>query len=211
MGFGRVREPLLKVLQVMRVLEYKSRDEREIMMQPLSGKIGQQIFRSDTVFNFFEDDFDALGPMFAAGLVAPETQLLTAPQTIAWLNGMTSLINYGLSSCQKGFTEWLGYGQTCGAMDIARAQSQGWLTFTPKSPSNPAATLEELSLLLTSGRLTPQHRSVIQQAYAQVLGADGEQAALQRALKLIIFSAEFHNTAMNTLVPANRPVGPPET
>jgi len=208
--FGRVREPLLKLLQVMRVLEYKSRDEREVTMQPLGGKIGQQIFRSETVFNFFDDDFDALGPMFAAGLVAPESQLLTAPQTIAWLNGMTSLINYGLSACANGFAEWLGTGQTCGTLDIARAQSEGWLTFTPKSPRDPAAALEELSLLLTSGRLTPQHRSVIQQAYKQALGANGQQAALQRALKLIIFSAEFHNTAMNTLVPAHRPVGPPE-
>merc|ERR1712176_254228 len=208
--FGRVREPLLKLLQVMCVLEYESRDEREIIMRPIGNKIGQQIFQSETVFNYFDDDFDSLGPMFSAGLVAPESQLLTAPQTIAWLNGMTSLINYGLSSCANGFAEGLGTGQTCSAMDIAWDQSEGWLKFTPKSPSDPQATLKELSLLLTNDRLTPQHRLVIQQAYAKVLGEKGKKAALQRALKLIIFSAEFHNTAMNTMVPAPRPVGPPD-
>ena len=192
--FGRVREPLLKLLQVMRILQYESRDERAIRMGALGGRIGQQIFQSETVFNFFDDDFDALGPMFASKLVAPESQLLTAPQTISWLNGMTSLITYGLSNCNSGFGESIGSGSTCGKTEIARAQSAGWLTFTAASPNDPAATLEELSLLLTSGRLTSQHRSVIQKAYAQVLKKDGQKAALQRAVKLILFSAEFHQT-----------------
>ena len=207
--FGRVREPLLKLLQVMRVLEYQSRDEREVKMDSLGGVIGQQIFSSETVFNFFDDDFDALGPMFAAGLVAPESQLLTAPQTIAWLNGMTSLVTYGLSSCSDGFGRGIS-GQTCGDKDIALKQSEGWLTFAAASPGDPAAALEELSLLLTSGRLSPQHRSVIQQAYARVLKNEGKKAALQRAVKLILFSAEFHSTAMNTMVPGGRSYGPPE-
>ena len=207
--FGRVREPLLKLLQVMRVLEFQSRDEREVKMTGLGGIIGQQIFTSETVFNFFDDDFDALGPMFTAGLVAPESQLLTAPQTIAWLNGMTSLVTHGLSACRAGFGEPISR-QTCGILDIAVKQSDGWLTFAAASPDDPAAALEELSLLLTSGRLTPQHRSVIQQAYAQVLKTEGKKAALQRAVKLILFSAEFHSTAMNIMASGSRPVGPPE-
>ena len=75
--FGRVREPLLKLLQTMRALEFKSRDEREVNLVSLQDKIGQQAFQSETVFNYYEDDFDSLGPMFTSGLVAPESQLLT--------------------------------------------------------------------------------------------------------------------------------------
>ena len=117
----------------------------------------------------------------------------------------------GLNQCENGFGEYRGTGQTCDKENgFGWAQSDGWLTFTSTSPTEPAAALEELSLLLTSGRLTPKHLSVIQQAYARVLKKDGQKAALQRALKLIIFSAEFHSTAMNTLVPGTRPVGPPE-
>ena len=208
--FGRVREPLLKLLGVMRALEYVSRDEREVYFKSLHDRIGQQVFQSETVFNFYDDDFDSLGPMFAAGLVAPESQLLTAPQTVSWANGLLSLVKFGLSDCENGFLNYLGQGQECYNVDIAVEQSAGWLTFTPTSPKDPAATLKQLSLLLTSGRLTPQHSSVIQQAYAQVLKAEGNKAALQRAVKLILFSAEFHSTAMNTLVPGKRPAGPPE-
>ena len=209
--FGRVREPLLKLLQTMRNLEFKSRDEREIILKGLDSKIGQQAFQSETVFNFYDDDFDALGPMSPAGLVAPESQLLTAPKTVAWLNGMTSLVTWGLTTCDQGFsTNRAGTGFICNGNDITVKQSQGWLTFEAAAPNDPAATLEELSLLLTSGRLTPQHSSVIQQAYAQVLKIEGKRAALARAVKLILFSAEFHSTAMNTLVPGTRPAAPPE-
>ena len=210
--FGRVREPILKLLQVMRSLEYKNRDERLITMKNVETMIGQEIFQSETVFNFFDDDFDALGPMFGAGLVAPESQLLTAPRTIAWLNGMMSLVTFGLSNCNGGFMFYQGDGETCrhDLREVSWAQSQGWLKFAATSPDDAVATLEELSLLLTSGRLNAQHSAIIQKAYAKVLQEDGKKAALQRAVKLILFSAEFHSTAMNTMVPGARPFGPPE-
>ena len=207
--FGRVREPLLKLFQIFRVLEYKSRDERDLMFVKLHERIGQQVFQSESVFNFYDDDFDSLGPMSAAGLVAPESQLLTAPKTISWLNGMSSLLRYGLTFCGSGFGQGIS-GLQCNRKDITLKQSHGWLTFEAEFPKDPAATLEELSLLLTSGRLTPQHRSVIQQAYTRALKAEGERVALERAVMLILFSAEFHSTAMNTMIPTIRPPRPPE-
>ena len=211
--FGRVHEPLLKLLQFMRSLEYKSRDGREVMMKNLQEVFGQQAFQSESVFNYYDDDFDALGPMATSGLVAPESQLLTAPKTVAWLNGVVSLTGWGLTSCSDGFSLNRGFegpGFVCNNEEITPKQSYGLLTFKATSPNNPVATVEELSLLLTSGRLTSQHSSVIQQAYANVLKLEGEQAALKRALKLILFSAEFHSTAMNTQVAGARPAGPPE-
>jgi hypothetical protein len=35
--------------------------------------------------------------------VAPESQVLSTPTIIGWLNGMLSLVTFGLSSCDSGF------------------------------------------------------------------------------------------------------------
>ena len=48
---GQLREPLLKVLHLLRSLEYASDSGREVELSKLSDKVGQAIFESPTVFN----------------------------------------------------------------------------------------------------------------------------------------------------------------
>ena len=50
---GKLREPLLKVVHLMKAMEYKSKDAREINLFSMEQKIGQEPFSSPTVFNFF--------------------------------------------------------------------------------------------------------------------------------------------------------------
>ena len=38
-----------------------------------------------------------------AGLVAPEFQIFTPPNALAFANGMVSLIDHGLADCDQGF------------------------------------------------------------------------------------------------------------
>ena len=40
---------------------------------------------------------------FFAGLVAPEFQIFTPPNALAFANGMVSLIDQGLADCDQGF------------------------------------------------------------------------------------------------------------
>ena len=41
------------------------------------------------------------GALLEAGLVAPEAQLATTPFVVSFLNGVTSLVDYGLTSCES--------------------------------------------------------------------------------------------------------------
>ena len=64
--------------------------------------------------------------------------------------------------------------------------SKGYLTYEP-SVSGAAAVVDELALLLTAGRLSPDNKALLEDAYSNLNG-------LESALKLITTTPEFHTT-----------------
>ena len=208
---GRLKEPLMKVVQVMRAMEYEGRDSRELELYSIQDRIGQNAYESPSVFNFYHKEYSA-GVVTERNLAAPEAELATAPWVVGWVNGMYSLIDYGLTHSNVGKGGGFGTGWGWGSIKTgqrAREQSNGWLKFSASQPDNAAATLAELSLLLTDGRLNSHHGKYIQEAYESVLSKDGKEAALRRALKLFMLTADFHATNVNTLFKHIRPLRPP--
>ena len=134
---GLLREPYLKVVHLMRSMEYQDEGARPVVLRNLVDSIGQYPYASPTVFNFYEPEFRP--DSFPEGLVAPEFQIYTAPTALAFANGMHSLINQGLSYCDSGFGVEVG---DCSA---------GTLNFAEKPDMSEA--LAEMDLLLTGGRL----------------------------------------------------------
>ena len=140
---------------------------------------------SPTVFNFYDPLYSPDGPIANTGLIAPEAQIATGPFIINFLNDAGTLIRSG---------KW-----------------QGDLTYNPRNPTDGASIVDELDLLLTSGRLTRQNRDVILARFAQSIGptAAEEQKALKEAQELLLFTAEFHVTNLNTQANVPRYVPPP--
>jgi hypothetical protein len=101
--FGRLREPLLKVLHLMRSLEYQKRNAKEITTISMSSRIGQDAFYAPSVFGFYLPENRPAGQITDNGLVGPEAELGTAPLVVGYLNGVSSLIDIGLSNCNSGF------------------------------------------------------------------------------------------------------------
>jgi len=99
----------------------------------------QMPFDAPTVFNFFQADYSPSGAVASRGLVAPEAQILTAPNLVAWLNGATSLFKFGLSSCGGGFVNtWPNPGSVCwrveDGIDPPHWAWAGNCTFAPSLP-----------------------------------------------------------------------------
>ena len=162
---GKLREPLLKLLHMFRAMEYNATNGREIAFLDLVDDIGMAPFESPTVFNFYLPDYQPAGPIATAGLVSPETQLSTTPLIVAYMNGMDSLIDYGLTHCEGGFGEREARpARRCNGADrrdgVTRETSDGVLAFTPTS-TVPAEIIDELDVLLTSGRLSKNSKKVI--------------------------------------------------
>ena len=117
-------------------------------------------------------DFIPAGRMQDASLFAPEAQLASTPIVINMLNGMTNLIEYGLTGCQGGLgnpraQDGSGInGKYCVGDYVDIKKSEGQLKWSPKASKEDAnAVVDELSLLLTAGRLSAANKKVIAEAY----------------------------------------------
>jgi uncharacterized protein (DUF1800 family) len=102
---GRLQEPLLQVLSLMRTLGYRTSSGTpgaETSLFGIHAKIGQEFARTPDVFGFYSPFFSPSRPMREMGLVAPEAQLLTTPWVLGLANGLTSLVEEGLSAQARG-------------------------------------------------------------------------------------------------------------
>jgi cullin-associated NEDD8-dissociated protein 1 len=192
-SFGQLREPLLKLLHLMRAMEFVSKDGREIELAGVFRAIGQQVFQSPSVFNFYKPEFQASGAILAAELASPEAELSTTPFLVGFLNGISSLVRLGLTSCEDGFGSLFSNAKTAvggGFPPIASSRScekpaerffsppqvggvdgssnDGELAFRPTNASDAAATVAELDLLLTAGRLSPNTRALLESEYERM-------------------------------------------
>ena len=166
---GQLREPLLKAIHVMRAMEFASKRGIEVDLQGLPRKIGQMAFMAPSVFGYYLPEFAPNGIVADAGLVAPEAQIATAPLTIGLLNGLSSLIDYGLTDCDYGFGGDHDKRSRCNTIRSKVDGADGGIHFAPTYPANPTKTIDELALLLTAGRLSVRSRDVIEAVYTKYL------------------------------------------
>ncbi|CAJ1395594.1 unnamed protein product [Effrenium voratum] len=201
---GSLREPMLKLIHFMRSMEYMDVSQEFVVFKELQDVLGQFPFQSPTVFNFYLADFNLPEPEpenevgmttttgmpgmpepEAETLVAPELQIFTPPHFIGFLNGMSSLIKYGVNERCDSVR---GFGQ--------RPQSYNGLDWREKCPMGTLhlpddgedKVLNELDVLLTGGRLTNVTRAAAAEAYRTAPSAQ----RLQRAQQAVLLSPEFN-------------------
>ena len=188
---GSLREPLLKLIAFMRSMELEAFAEYpEISLTGVSGKTGQMAHQIQTVFSFFLQDFTTEGSVKDANLVSPEGQRYQTPTIIGLLNGLYSMIKFGLSSCYGGFGQKISNcNRRLSEGEFTRARAK--LSYQPADPNDAEAVVNELALLLTAGRLNQESRNIIQQQYTN---AGDVEAGVRLAQQLIVSSPEFHST-----------------
>ena len=124
---------------------------------------------------------------------------------ISFLNGIISLVDLGLTECYGGF------GET-GASECSLLEdyydnsgddySHGKLKYQPSNPNNAGSVVDELSLLLTAGRLNSESRSLIVDAFE---GEANNAAGIRVAQKLMASIPEFHSTTLFENLSQSRP------
>jgi uncharacterized protein (DUF1501 family) len=194
-SYGSMKEPLLKVTGIMRSMEFDLHDDVAFVRFNLamSNAIGQMAHEIPSVFSFFLPEYKPPGPLAQASLVAPEGQVTSGPRIIGLVNGLMSLVKYGLDNCHGGFGV-LGDSPRCfrfvaGQYDL----SDGHLTYLPSAGGSARTVVDELATLMTSGRLSAESRSVVE----QVVSSETNQAMkLIKAQQLIVASPEFHATGL---------------
>lgn len=201
-NFGMLRDPIIKLYHLLRALDYKTPINREVGFANLAGRIGVQTMRQPSVFGFYLQEFQPAGPVNDAGLVSPASQIATTPNLLGWLNGVTSFIDLGMSSCDSGLAQGSG-ARSCGSANTL-SRADGEITYTPPS-SNPGEIIDDLDLLLTAGRLNETTRAILVREYnANLNTSRNATLALKHVLKLMISSLEYQTNTVNLLTATKR-------
>jgi len=193
---GALLEPFMKIVRVMRSLEFEAADHSPLVKieRDMQTFIGQEPHKLPSVFSFFKPEFQPGGSIANAGLVSPESQVLNGPTSVNLVNTMLSYIKYGMNSCYYGFGD--GSGSDC---SIGNSPSNdGSNTYAPDSNHSPSQIVDELATVLTSGRLSQTSRDLVEQAYVDTL-AEGKSSseALINAQQLIVTTPEFHTSGIS--------------
>jgi len=210
---GSVREPFLKLVHLMRSLEFKSNESNPFLKlgQNLLVSIGQEPHRLPTVFSFFKPEYKPAGRIASAGLASPESQVLNGPTSLNMMNMMLSFVKYGVNNCFGG----LGpnndgkYRFDFTRCTIGASTNFGISSYnSSKYNLNTAeAVVDDLSTLLTSGRLSDANRKVMTDAYNYTMSLKKDPyEAMVNVQQLLVASPEFQTTSTPALIGETRPL-----
>lgn len=155
-GQGKLREPYLRVTQIARAFKaFTSSTKTQLKWENLyylSDTLGQEPFRSPTVFNFFLPEHQPAGPILDAGLVGPEFQILNAvylPKTHNYIRRMTEI-----------------------AVSVSGSVVKLNLADQIALAGNPEALVNDIDLFLTAGTMSPATKAILINAVSRIPSTD---------------------------------------
>lgn len=113
------------------------------------------------------------------------------------MNGLFSLVNYGLANADGGFGPFFNKLPPVGDMST----SVGVLTYPNRMNSTDVRSkIDALSTMLTAGRLSEENKQVLQDAHTFFNSSFGIEAADRVLLKLMASTPEFHTSNTRELL-----------
>lgn len=134
--FGKMKEPLLRATTLLRAFNGASNLGRYNIANP-EGSLAQAALRAPTVFNFYEPNFVLPGAIAAAGLYAPEYQILTDTTALTQPNFYYTYI-YNTRSTTDMTQQTIGLGL------------DAWLPLA----RTPQQLVDSINLLLAAGSVS---------------------------------------------------------
>jgi len=175
--YGKVREPLLRYTEWARAFTAQSRTasyNTGSTEDPIYG-FGEMWLRSPTVFNWFSPGYTPPGtPIAAAGLLAPETQIVNVSTVVGFINYMQGAI---------------GASATAGPDVFSSYAEEMRLAATPDQ------LMDRINLLLMAGQMSNALYTQIETAVASIPIPSGDQAAINAALLSRVQTAVYLTVA----------------
>jgi len=150
--FGKLREPMVRMVQWVRTFGVKSASGAWKIsdMSDAGSRLSQSPLRSPSVFNFFRPGYVAPGTTLSTGKVAPEFQLVNESSVGGYLNYMYTTITSGLGD--------------------NRADIKAAYTAEITLANTPGALVQRMNLLLCAGQLSSATVSLIANAVVTMPG-----------------------------------------
>lgn len=189
--FGRLREPMLRLAQFARSCGLASaKDTWKLGDQSGSNSIGQSPLRAGSVFNFFRPGYvPPATRIAAAGLVAPEFQLVNQTAISAYVNTMQVAVRYGFWSNNAAAANY--DSSVASGFDIAPAY-----TVEKTLVTDAGALVGRLNLVFAAGQLSTSTTTLIVSALeaTRITATSSDTAKLERiaaAVLMVMASLEY--------------------
>ena len=149
-------------------------------------------------FSFFDAGFSPSGVLGATELVSPESEVMTMASITGITNGFFSLNTWGLVHAGNGWGAYLTKVSPVGDT----SSSVGYVTYNGVG-DDIFSRIDDLSTLLTAGRLSPENKQVLADAHTYFSRHYGPDRGDRVLIELLSTAPEFHtsNTLRKTGLP----------
>ena len=168
-GFGKQREPIVRVANVLRAFHASSPSEI-FPIYDTDEALGQSVLRSPSVFSFFSPNYTSPGHLASHGLVAPEFQITSETTAISSANYLHNLIYDGLGSGTAKVT-----------LDLSSVEALA---------GSPPQMVDYLNTLLMAGNMSADMQSTLLTDVNAISSKDPVERA-RSAVEIIVTSPEF--------------------
>lgn len=165
--FGMLREPFVRYLQLVHSFDLSSVNgpNRNVMVS-ITERFGQKIFNSPSVFNFFQADYQPIGPIAEAGKYAPEFQITNSQSISGYMNALNQWLFYG-----QIVDDWgLGYADSVNEGDYPELDLSAEMALTDNGQIR--ELLDRLDLILAHGQISQRSKDLMVPAI-QEMSIDG--------------------------------------
>ncbi|MFC3195735.1 DUF1800 family protein [Marinicella sediminis] len=171
--YGKLKEPLIRYLGLLRAFEARSRNGRYGNWNPEFSYL-QRPLGSPSVFNFFSPHFQLPGPVRDQGLVSPEFQITSETTVTTVANEMNEAVNRG----HHLYDHWNE------SMPLLQLQRELLLS------NDDNALLDHLDLLLFAGQMSPATRNIAANLWINTSGAD-DITRMTSLIHVLVLSPEY--------------------
>ncbi len=179
--WGKPREPFLRCVNYARAFNAKASGADFYQLDAFYFDQQQEPYKSPSVFNFYLPNFLPPGEVGAAGLVAPEFQILNATTAVSSPNYFYNSLQY------RDLHRW-------GTADPNRTVRPNFTQESALAISDVDALIRRLDLHLTCGLLSPREFQIIREAINRVdanVSYNWQVDRVNLAVYLILTSPEY--------------------
>lgn len=188
--FGMLREPFTRYAQIHKAFNASTQSGNyRNDMNYVYLFTGQRPLASPSVFNFFQQDYQPIGPVEEAGLVAPEFQITDAQTIAGFTNGLYRwLFDNDLADEYDLFTNEVdaNYADEISTIDFSSE-------FVNTTDDKIHILLDRLNMLLSHGRLTQSSLNTITKVIKEFPSATNAEKTdrIKLAIYLIMTCPEY--------------------
>jgi len=154
--FGMLREPFVRYLQLVHSFDLSSANgpNRNVMVS-ITERFGQKVFNSPSVFNFFQADYQPIGPIEEASKYAPEFQITNSQTISGYMNALNLWLFYGYIVDDWG----LGYENSINEGDYPELDLSAEIALT--NDDQIKELLDRLDLILAHGQISQRSKELM--------------------------------------------------